>query len=49
MGISLSKIVESAVLVVFGVADPMNIIAWVTAFLLFFFLFILIDEFNDEV
>jgi hypothetical protein len=46
MGISLSKIVESGVLVAFGVAKPANIVAWVCAFALFFVLFLLTDEFN---
>jgi uncharacterized membrane protein len=46
IGISLSKIVESGVLVSFGVAKPVNIVAWVVAFFVFFVLFLLTDEFN---
>jgi hypothetical protein len=46
MGVSLPKIIESGVLVAFGAAKPINLIAWLTAFFVFFVLFLLTDEFN---
>jgi hypothetical protein len=46
IGISLSKVVESGVLVAFGVAKPISIVAWVCAFVIFFILLLLTDEFN---
>jgi uncharacterized membrane protein len=44
IGISLSKTIESGVLVAFGVANLMNLVAWVVSFFIFFALYIISNE-----